>query len=138
MLNGDTQRQAVDTRTKEGKEAGELEERRGGGWERREGEWEDGRGLLLAGGDEGGEGVHGEAGLAGEAGGGGAEGDDEEAPLLAEGEIAGGGFVAGWHRCVGDEDEAASGGFGLGADGFFGRGDERGNEHSAVGGGVEP
>lgn len=58
--------------------------------------------------------------------------------MLAEGEIAGGGFVAGWHRCVGDEDEAASGGFGLGADGFLGRGDERGNEHSAVGGGIEP
>lgn len=124
ILNGDAQRQAVDTRTKEGRIIGEEEE--------------DGRGLLLAGGDEGGEGVHGEARLAGEAGGGGAEGDDEEAPLLAEGEIAGGGFVAGRHRCVGDEDEAASGGFGLGADGFFGRGDERGNEHSAVGGGVEP
>lgn len=119
------QRQAVDTKTKAGTIVGDL---RGGGR----------RGLLLAGGDEGGEGVHGEAGLAGEAGGGGAEGDDEEAPLLAEGEIAGGGFVAGWHRCVGDEDEAASGGFGLGADGFLGRGDEWGNEHSAVGGGIEP
>lgn len=118
---------------------GQKRGKRQGNWRKEEGEnGRMGGGLLLAGGDEGGEGVHGEAGLAGEAGGGGAEGDDEEAPLLAEGEIAGGGFVAGWHLCVGDEDEAASGGFGLGADGFFGRGDERGNEHSAVGGGVEP
>lgn len=93
--------------------------------------------ILMRVSDRGGEGVEGEALGTGKRGGGGG-GDEEEAAGLAEGEIVGGGFVALPHRLVGYEDEAGAEGFGFGADGFFGCGDEGGDEDAAVGGGVEP
>ena len=80
---------------------------------------------MKGGGEGGGEGVHTEAEGTGELGcGGEAEGDDEEAPGGAEGEIVGCGFEAVGEGFVGYEDYPGAEGFGFGAYGFFFLADE--------------
>lgn len=67
-----------------------------------------------------GECVHGQAGPACEGVVEAARREDEQTPLLAEGEIAGGRFVTLVHRRIGDEDGSAPEGLAFSADGFFG------------------
>ena len=66
------------------------------------------------------------------------EGDDQQAPFGAEGEIMGGRFVALGESFVGDEDNFGAEVFGFFPDRFLCRRNEWGDNHSSIGAGVKP